>query len=54
MGLLPGHGDLIPADALDALDHADGLALGLEDRPLLDMGLEEGADRAAADRVSPA
>src|SRR3546814_7636563 len=36
MGLLADQGDLEPADALDTLDHAAGLALGLQDRPLLD------------------
>ncbi len=51
MGFLPGQGQLVPALALGVGDHADGLVLGLEDRPLLDMRLEIGADRALAHRL---
>ena len=40
--------DVEHADALHALHDADRLLLGLEDRALLDMGLEEGADLAPA------
>ena len=43
--------DLVPALTLRARDDADGLLLALQDRALLDMGLEEGADLAAADRL---
>src|SRR5262245_33652605 len=42
MGVLAGDRHLVPADALHALDHADGLVHRLQDRALLDMRLEEG------------
>ena len=51
MALHAGPRDLVPALALRAGDDADRLVLPLEDRPLLDMRLEEGADRPAADRL---
>ena len=53
MRLLAGHGDLVPALALRAGDDADRQPGGFEDRPLLDMRLEIGADLAAADRRRP-
>src|SRR5690606_11408942 len=51
MALAAGNGHLEPADPLDALHHADGLPLGLEDWSLLDMRLEERAKRPAANRL---
>jgi hypothetical protein len=54
MRLLAGHGHLVPALPLGAGHHTDRLARGFEDRPLLDMGLEIGGDRAAADRPDSA
>ncbi len=51
MRLLTGDGDLVPALALGAGDDADRLARRFEDRPLLDMRLEIGGDRMAADRL---
>ena len=53
MRLLAGDGHLVPALPLGAGHHADRLACGFEDRPLLDMGLEIGGDRTAADRFGP-
>ena len=50
MCLLPGHRDLVPVLALGAGDDADRLLLVLQDRALLDMGFEIGADIPAADR----
>src|SRR6185437_16050066 len=50
MALAPGQGDLDPLDALDAEHDANRLALRLEDRPLLDMRFEEGAELPSADR----
>src|SRR3546814_18431639 len=44
-----GHRHLEPAHALDALHDTDGALVGLEDRALLDMRLEEGLERQAAD-----
>src|SRR4029077_17398766 len=49
VALHAGPADLVPALALRAGDDADGLLLALEDRALLDMGLEEGTDLASAD-----
>ncbi len=49
MALHAGPVDLVPALPLRAGDDADRLLLALEDRALLDMRLEEGADRPAAD-----
>ena len=46
--LLAGDRDLVPALALRAGHHADRLARGFEDRPLLDMRLEIGGDRPRA------
>src|SRR6516225_9930195 len=51
MCLLPGDRDLVPALALRTRDDTDRLAGGFEDRPLLDMRLEIGCDRLAADRL---
>src|SRR6202040_2706679 len=51
MGLLPGDGDLVPALALRPGYDADRLLCGFEDRPLLDMRLEIGGGRPAADRL---
>ena len=48
VGFGASHRDFEPALALGAGDHADRLFLGLEDRPLLDMRLEVGLDRAPA------
>ena len=48
VGFHPRHGHVEPADALHPLHDADGLLFRFEDRPLLDMGLEEGADGAPA------
>ena len=50
MRFLTGHGDLVPALALRAGHDADRQPGGFEDRPLLDMRLEIGSDRAPADR----
>ena len=50
MRLLADDGDLIPALPLCAGYDADRQPGGFEDRPLLDMRLEIGGDRAAADR----
>ena len=50
MRLLAGDPDLVPALALRAGDDADRVAVGFEDRPLLDMRLEIGGDLAAAHR----
>ena len=50
MGLAPGQLDLVPAHALHAGDDADDLLLGLEDRPLLDMEFEHGAELDRAGR----
>src|ERR1700704_2507506 len=46
-----GPRDLVPALALRARDDADRLLLALEDRPLLDMRLEERANQPAAHRL---
>ena len=51
MRLLAGDRDLVPALALGAGHHADRHARRFEDRPLLDMRLEIGGDRPAADRL---
>ena len=48
VGFHSGHVDVEPTDALHPLHDADGLLLRFEDRPLLDMGFEEGADLAPA------
>ena len=48
MGILAGDRDLVPAHALHAGDDADHLALVLEDRSLLDVKLEHGAEPVAA------
>src|SRR5690625_2185266 len=50
MALAPGDGALDPAEALPMGDDADILALGLQDRPLLNMQLEQGFHRLAAHR----
>ena len=47
----PAHRAVVPARALGAGDDADPQPLGLEDRPLLDVQLEQRADLAAADRA---
>ena len=49
-------GDLavVPDDALAAIDHADGLVLGFQQRSLLDMQFDEGAELARADRLAAA
>src|SRR5208282_2290457 len=49
VGILARHDHVIPALALRRGDDADRLLLGLEDRPLLDMRLEKGANLAPAD-----
>ena len=51
MGLGAGHLAVVPARALAAGDDADPLALGLEDRALLDVQLEQRADRPLPDRA---
>src|SRR5699024_903960 len=51
VALLAGHGALDPAEALTMRDDADLAALGLQDRALLDMELEERLHRAIADRL---
>ena len=48
MGLHALDGNVVPADALDAGDDTDGFLLCFEDRALLDMGLEMGAQPVAA------
>ena len=50
MGVLAGDGDLRPTEALTVGDNADILALGLQDRPLFDVQLEEGMHLALAHR----
>ncbi len=51
---LPGDAQLCPGDALHAGDDADVDALVLEDRPLLDVELDEGVrHEARARRRSP-
>src|SRR5581483_7739938 len=45
---------VIPDDALAAIDHADGLVLGFQQRTLLDMQLDEGAELALPDRLAAA
>jgi hypothetical protein len=52
MRLRAGDRDLVPALALRAGDDADRVAVGFEDRALLDMRLEIGGDPAAADRCA--
>ena len=47
-----GQRDLVPALALRAGDDADGLPLRFENRSLLDMRLEIGADRGPAPRLA--
>src|SRR6202140_238320 len=49
-----GHLAVVPDDALAAIDHADGLVLGLEQRSLLDMQFDEGAELASAARLAAA
>ena len=49
MLFLAGQGDLQPVQPLPVGDHTDVLALGFEDRPLLDVQLEEGVHLARAD-----
>ena len=51
MRFLARDGDLVPALPLRAGDDADRFCRGFEDRPLLDMRLEIGRDRALADRL---
>src|SRR5260370_9341184 len=53
MRLLARDGDLVPALALRAGHDADRLLGRFEDRTLLDMRLEIGGDRTAADRFRP-
>ena len=48
VGFHARHRHVEPADALHPLHDADGLLLRFEDRPLLDMGFEEGAYLAPA------
>ena len=51
MRILAGEDELVPALTLRIGDDADGLALVLEDRALLDVRLEEGVHRPSADRL---
>ncbi len=46
--IAPPERKIVPANALAADDDADGLVLGLENRPLLDVRLEQRADRMLA------
>jgi hypothetical protein len=46
--LLAANGRFVPADALDAGDDSDLLALRLEERPLLDVQFEKGRERTLA------
>ena len=41
---------VVPQHALAGIDHADGLVLGLQDRTLLDMQLDEPREFLRADR----
>ena len=50
MGLGAEHLAVVPARPLAAGHDPDPLPFGLEDRPLLDVQLEQGADRSPADR----
>src|SRR5215212_7605905 len=52
--VLPGERRLVPAHRLHAGDDADILFLGLEDRPLLDVQLEECRQRMLAAGFRPA
>ena len=52
--ILTGDRHLVPAHRLHAGDDADVLALGLQDRPLLDMQLEERRQRMLAAALGPA
>ena len=51
MTLEAGQADLVPALALAVGDDADVDVLVLENRPLLDVQLEEGVDWPPADRL---
>src|SRR4030081_2698154 len=42
---------VIPGDALAAIDHADGLVLGFQQRSLLDVQFDKGAELALPDRL---
>ena len=53
VGVLAGHRHLVPAHRLHAGDHADVLALGFEDRALLDMQFEERRQRVLAAALGP-
>src|SRR5690606_2260816 len=49
-----GEAAVVPDNALAVMDDADGLALGFEYRPLLNMQFDETAEPAGADRLAPA
>ena len=51
---LAADGDLLPGDALHALDRTDRDALGLEHRTLFDVQLDEGVGHQARARMGPA
>ena len=52
MALAAGHRDLVPAHTLHALDDADHAVLVFEDRALLDMKFEHGAELARSGFLS--
>jgi hypothetical protein len=51
MALEAGNLAVIPQHALAGIDDADGLALGLQNRALLDVQLDEAAELLEADRL---
>src|SRR5438034_5011524 len=50
----PGDLAVVPDDALAAIDHADGLVLGLQQWALLDVQFDEGTQLARADGLAAA
>src|SRR5262249_35936538 len=54
MALETGDLPVVPDDALAAVNDADGLVLSLQQRPLLDMQLDKGAELALSHRLAAA
>ena len=51
VGVAPAHLDVVPPQPLRAGDHADGVAVALQNRPLLDVRFEQRADGMRAARL---
>src|SRR3954454_25306776 len=54
MAFEPGDLAIVPDDALTAIDDADGLVFSFQQRSLLDMQFDKGAELARADGLTAA